>query len=201
MQRQPAGANDALSCGRASVPGSFPSTCVVCTFPAPSFGALLGPLHPPNLASLSSRLPSIGVLPRSPSLWEGPWIPRSPRPSFHCHRHRHRPSPRGGPVPLSGRLSKPPLVGHAPLLRAGRSGSFGARRARAWRSTKWRRRVGAETPGHGRRAVTAAGGSVRARVPCVLALVESSLARAPAARARPAPTKSQPRGGAEGKGR
>jgi len=49
--------------------------------------------------------------------------------------------------------------------------------------------------------VTAAGGSVRARVPCVLALVESSLARAPAARARPAPTKSQPRGGAEGKGR
>ena len=89
---------------------------VVPPLPAPArsrplvLRALVGPLHPPNLACPlpPASPPSVASSPDPPSLWEGPWIPRSPRPSFHCHRHRHghRPHVRGDLVPLSGRLTE-----------------------------------------------------------------------------------------------
>jgi hypothetical protein len=100
-------------------------------------------------------------------------------------------------VALSGRLSKPHLVGHTPLIGVGRSGSFDAQWARrAWRSTKWRRRVGAKTSGHGRRAVTAVGGWVRSVHACP-ALLPSSSRRSTGGAPSPAPAR-RPQGRSHG---
>jgi hypothetical protein len=102
-------------------------------------------------------------------------------------------------VALSGRLSKPHLVGHTPLIGVGRSGSFDAQWARrAWRSTKWRRRVGAKTSGHGRRAVTAVGGWVRSVHACPApALLPSSSRRSTGGAPSPAPAR-RPQGRSHG---
>jgi hypothetical protein len=95
---------------RASAPRAASNTRAACTFPTPRSASARRSTPPAKLSLLPppASPPSVASSPDPPSLWEGPWIPRSPRPSFHCHchRHRHRPYVPGDLVPLSGRLTE-----------------------------------------------------------------------------------------------
>jgi hypothetical protein len=136
----------------------------------PRFGAHLRAIRPPNLASSSTRLPSPSVsspdLP-SPGGPLDPWISKAFLPCSSNLSALPLPvtvSPRTAPAVRSPEQTaaasepRPQRRSPGPLLTQGeRAGA-----AEPWRPMNSTRRVGAERPRHGRRAVNKTGGWARA---------------------------------------